>query len=132
MVARRAELASAIAVLSSAASTLSPDRGSVSVIYIGDSTPDKTGGGATLRLALVTRSLQQAGRLREQFDQRWGFTRDRTLSAALEVSVCACVCVRVCVCACLRVCVCACMRVRVFFWFWCCIVSFDIILPIAP
>ena len=94
--ARRAELTSAIAILSSAASALHPGRGGVSSAYVSDSTADATGGGATL--ASVTRSLEQAGRLREQFDRRWGFERDHTLSAALEVSVCATTRMRVGVC----------------------------------
>ena len=99
--ARRAELASAIAILSNAASALRPGRGGVSLAYVGDITADATGGGATL--ASVTRSLEQAGRLREQFERRWGFVRDHTLSAALEVSVCVCVYVYMCVCVCVCV-----------------------------
>ena len=72
--------------------------------YFSDSTAD-TPGGVAPTLASVTRSLEQAGRLREQFDRRWGFVRDPTLYAALEVCVGVGVCVRLCVCVCVCVCV---------------------------
>ena len=42
-------------------------------------------------LASVTRSLAQAVRLHEQFEQRWEFVRNRTLGANAKVRVCACV-----------------------------------------
>ena len=85
--ARRTELASAIAILSGAASALRTGRGGVASATAADD-------GATL--ALVTRSLAQARRLYENFDRRWEFARERTLGAALEVSDCVCVCVCVC------------------------------------
>jgi len=84
--ARRAELASAIKILSRAASSIRAGRGCVASAPIG-------GGGGDVTLASVTRSLVQARWLRGQFDRRWGFARDRTLGAALRVCVCVCVCV---------------------------------------
>ena len=85
MHARRAELVSAIDILARAESALRVRRGGVA----GDSTAGATsdGGGGGVTPASATRSLRQARRLRDQFDRRWGFTRDRTLGATLEVCV---------------------------------------------
>jgi len=108
--ARRADLVSAINILSRAATALRAGRGGVAFAFVGDSaasaadatdavdatdaTAASDGGDDGVKLATVTRSLMQARRLREQFDLRWGFARDRTLGATLEV----CVWVFVCVC----------------------------------
>jgi hypothetical protein len=101
--ARRAELASAIATLSRSASALRVRRGGIAPASVGDSeagtavadaaaAPGNGGGGGST-LASVKRSLAQVRRLLSLFDQRWGFVRGHTLSAALEVCVCVCVCV---------------------------------------
>ena len=120
LLARRAELASAIAILSRSASALRVRRGGIAPTALGDSATGSTvadpsavadassapgnNGGGGITLVAVTRSLAQMQRLRGQFDRRWGFVCDRTHGAALEVCVCVCVCV--CMCVCVFVCAC--------------------------
>ena len=126
--ARRAELVSAIDILSCAASALRAGPSGVASASIGNHAVGSadaamgSGGGATL--ASVTRSLVQARRLRKQFDRQWGFTprrSDRMLGTALEVCACVRVCVRVCVCNCVCVGVNVGMGVGVRVGVWACV-----------
>ena len=96
--ARRVELESAIAMLSRVASAFRVARGGVASAFVGDS-PRASYGDGGLTLASVTTSLVQARLLLEQFDRLWGFARDRTLGASLEVCLCLCVCMCVFVCS---------------------------------
>ena len=118
--ARRAELASAIAILSSTTSELRARRGGFASVVVGgntaavasDATTGAASGSGGATLASATRSLVQARRLCEQFDRRWGFARDRTIGAAFEVCVCVYVCLTLCVCVYIYVYVCVCVRAR--------------------
>ena len=94
--ARNAELYSAITILLHAASALTSGSVEIAPASVSDSEAGvavavataMSGGGVTL--ASVTQSLVQARRLHKQFKRRWGFVRNRTLGANIEVCVCAC------------------------------------------
>ena len=94
--ARNAEFCSAIAILSHAASTLRSGRSQIASASVSDREASgavataASGGGVSL--ASVTQSLVQTRRLHKQFELRWGFVRNRTLGANIEVCVCVCVC----------------------------------------
>jgi hypothetical protein len=91
--ARNAEFYSAIAILLHAASALTSGSGEIVSASVSDSEAGvavavataMSGGG--VKLASVTRSLVQARRLHKQFKRRWGFARNRTLGAKIEVRV---------------------------------------------
>jgi hypothetical protein len=82
--ARRTELRWAIAILSNC------------VVVASEPVASRADGGVTRCSA--ERALVQARRLLEQFERRWGFSRDCTLGAAIRV----CVYARACVCVCVR------------------------------
>ena len=90
-----------IAILSHAASTLHSGSSEIASASVSDHEAGvavataASGGGVTL--ASVTQSLVQTRRLHKQFERRWGFVRNFTLGANIEVCVCVCVCM-VCEC----------------------------------
>ena len=95
--ARRAELASAITYLARTASAHRTGRNGdvsafVGISIAGAADAAAASGGGDVTLASVMRSLKQVRRLSEQFDRRWGFARDHSLGAVLEVRACVCMC----------------------------------------
>jgi hypothetical protein len=92
---RRIELVSAIDILARSAVALRAGSGGFASAFVGDSgagAADAAVASGSVTLASVMLSMGQARRLREQFDRRWGFARERTPGAALKVCLGLCVC----------------------------------------